>query len=239
MENCYRILLNVLFAIFPFFAWSSSYELVVYVSAQGLKYETGELFFESLLKQGISPRVGHAWVSLSKKDDQGQIERVEGGHSGEFGVIAPQYLDRLLFSAEDPNNPNPIQVLYEPLEDGIFEQGSGGYLPTYAASFDLTEEGYRNIHSLLQEGSSEYPFHKWSLVQYNCVRFVSTCLGRIGIALDTATEMVVSQKTKIRGAYVPMWTDRSFSSVILDTPEKLESELRRLVSLGVAQKVPI
>lgn len=209
-------------------------ELVVYVSSRGLQYESGERFFESLLKQGDSPRIGHAWVALCKKNEREVVERIEGGHSGEFGVIAPQYLERLVQSALNPDIANPIQVLYEPLEDGQFEKGGGGYTPTFAASFSLTEEGYDAISTLLEGHSGAYPFHRWSLTNFTCVRFVLTCLGRIGIILDATTRMNVESVVSIRGTPLRMWTDSRFSSLIVETPEKLESELKRMVALGVA-----
>jgi len=239
MESVGRIWYLIFFCFYPLIAWSHEQELIVYVSSQGMEYETGELFFESLLKQGSSPRVGHAWVALCRKSENGIVDRIEGGHSGEFGIIAPQYLERLIKASMNTEILNPIQVLYEPLEDGIFEKGSGGYTYTYAASFSLTDDGYDKIHCLLEEGSQEYPFHRWSLTHYNCVRFVLTCLGRIGIVLDAATEMAISPTTTIRGKSVHMWTDSRFSSIVVETPEKLESELKRMVSLGIAQKLSI
>ena len=140
-------------------------------------------------------------------------------------------------AANTPEVANPIQVLFDPLEDGIFEKGSGGYIPTYAVSFSLTEEGYEQIRSLLEEGSQEYPFHRWSMTNYNCVRFVLTCLGRIGIVLDAKTTMDIAEPTILQGQKVHMWSDRRFSSLIVETPEKLESELKRMVSLGIAHEI--
>lgn len=233
---------RMVYLIFFFFSsmlLADERELVVHVSSQGLRYETGEVFLESLLNQGASPRIGHAWVALCKKNDKGIVERIEGGHSGEFGIIAPQYLERLVQSALNPDIANPIQVLYEPLEDGQFERGGGGYTPTFVASFSLTEEGYDTLRTLLEGHSEGYPFHLWSLTNYTCVRFVLTCLGRIGIVLDATTRMIVEPVISIRGTPLRMWTDSRFSSLIVDTPEKLEDELKRMVALGVAREQTI
>lgn len=237
MGSSHRVSFITLFFLFfsTLFA-ETTYELVVLVSSRNLQYETGEQFFTSLAKQGVGSKLGHAWIVLCKKEENTIVEWQEGGHSGEFGIIAPRYFERLLQAAEDPTMKNPIQVLYEPLNDGLFEQGSGDNVPTYAAAFSLTKEGYEKLQALLTEGSPEYPFHQWSLTQQNCVHFILTCLGRIGIVVDAHVVMRVDPVTIICGKKVPMWTEDRYALLKVETPERLESELQKLVSLGLARE---
>ena len=217
-------------------AEENAYELVVFVSSKNLNYTNAELFFDSLLAQEKTPTVGHAWIRLVERDNDKVIRTIDGGHSGEFGIIAPQYFARLVLNAQNPNVENPVQVLYQPLFDGQFERGDGGNVPTYGAAFSLTKEGYLSLCSLFEKGEGEYPFYKWSLTEYNCVQFVITCLARIGIVLDVKNVVQIPAVTRINGVPIRMWSDERFSTIEVSTPEKLEAELRQLVALGVAQE---
>lgn len=213
-----------------------TYSMSVYVSSRGLQYTNSEEFFESLIRQKGTPTVGHAWIRLIEKDDETVVQDIEGGHSGEFGLIAPQYFTRLLQESENPLVENPVQVLFQPLYDGRFEKGSGDNKPTYAATFDLTQEGFLSLCSLIDVSSGEYPFYKWSLTENNCVIFVLTCLGRIGIVLDARNVVQISPVTFIRGVPIKMWSDERYSQIEVATPDKLEVELKQLVALGIARE---
>lgn len=215
----------------------ASYQLVVLVDSKQLQYDTASHFFDSLLAQDTSPTVGHAWILLVRRDDRGKFEWIEGGHSGEFGVIAPRYLDQLLHASQSRCEQDPIQVLFRPLNDGIFERGNGGHMPTCAASFALTKEGYVAIRALLDQESGAYPFNTWSLIELHCVRFVLTCLGRIGIVLDAHCMVQIPQTITVVGQPIRMWSNQRFSCIDVETPEKLEIELQKLVRLGLAQDV--
>lgn len=219
------------------YATCHSYQLCVLVSSRALDYTNAETFFESLLKQKGTPTVGHAWIKLIEKEGSVTVREIEGGHSGEFGVIAPQYFTRLLKESENPAIENPVQVLYQPIFDGCLEFGNGGHVPTFKAIFELTEEGFSTLLTLLDDKSGQYAFSKWSMTENNCVRFVLTCLGRIGIVLDATNVVQIPPVAKINGLLIKMWKDERYSKLEVVTPEKLESELRQLVALGMAREV--
>ena len=221
-----------LISLSPLFA-IPVYQMTVCVSSKQLQYSNAEAFFDSLLKQGSAPTIGHAWIRLSLLEEGIPIQTIEGGHSGEFGVLAPQYFTMLLMEAKKEEVTDPVRVLFQPMHDGVFERGDGGHIPTYALTIDIEEEAYLSLLSLMDVKKSEYPFSTWSMTEHNCVRFVLTCLGRIGIVLDATNVIQIPPVTFIGGQPVRMWSDARYATIEVPTPEKLESELKKLAASGI------
>jgi hypothetical protein len=134
------------------FKGDSEYNLIVLVDARHLDYSSPQAFFLSM-RYGLflpqEPTIGHAWIILSGKID-GRDWSFEGGHTGEFGLTAPRYFDEVIRRSLENNERNPASYLFSSLHDGCLQEGSGGHIPTYAAAFPLTQEGFLRVHHLLE-----------------------------------------------------------------------------------------
>ena len=212
----------------------SDYFLVLLVDARHLDYSSPSNYF-STLGQGLffsqDPNTGHAWIVLSGTED-GKEWVFEGGHTGEFGLYAPRYFDEVVRLSYEEHHPNPAHYLFTPLPDGSIQYGSGGHRPTFAAALPLTEEGYHRIRRLLLKDG--YDFSQWGIRGPNCIRFVLSCLAAADIELDCQETLVMPQSFLYRGEEIRLWSDPTFSTITVETPELLEKRLWQLTEEGRA-----
>ncbi len=218
--------------LYPQFCGKEHYYLVVLVDARHLDYSSPEKYF-STLGHGLffsqEPLTGHAWIVLAGIRD-GKSVVFEGGHTGEFGTVAPKYFDEVIRLSREENDPNPAKYLFTMLPDGRLEPGAGGHTPTFAAAFPLTQEGYERLNGLLQT----YDFSRWSLTGPNCVRFARTCLSAIGVDIECRMTMTLPRSFRYGAMTVRLWSDTCYSSLTAETPEMLEFQLWELVKNGSA-----
>ena len=210
--------------------FEGEYTLVVLVDARHLDYTSPSGYLKTL-SEALSPHTGHAWILLIGKKD-GQPWVFEGGHTGEFGRLAPRYFDELLRLSRC-KDPNPAQYLFSPLPDGQLEIGSGGHLPTFAAAFSITEQGFARIMRLFEPDG--YNFSEWGLRGPHCVHFVLTCLASIGVDLSCTRQIELPSSFVYNGEQISLWTDSAYSVLTTETPEFLEEQLLGKVSQGEAR----
>ncbi len=215
------------------FKGTDSHYLVILVDAKHLDYSTPGKYFETL-KFGLfkrhDPNIGHAWVILYGKDATGTFV-FEGGHTGEFGCIAPKYFDHIVDLSMTNESKNPVAYLYTLLPDGQIQLGSGGHRPSFAAAFPLNLEGFLRIKRLI---GREYDFSSWGILGPNCVQFARACLAATGIQINCEEEIPIPQVFSINGEEIRLWENPAFSCILAQTPELLEKRLIELVQNGQA-----
>jgi len=206
--------------------------LVVLVDARHLDYSSPAGYLSTLqsLCSSQEPHTGHAWIILSGKRG-GEPWIFEGGHTGEFGRLAPRYFDEMLRLSRN-KDPNPAQYLFSPLPDGQLEIGSGGHLPTFAAAFPVTEEGFARIMRLFE--ADGYDFSQWGLRGPHCVHFVLSCLACVGIDIFCQEQVQLPASFSFEGERIDLWIDSAYSTLTTQTPELLEQRLVEHVSEGRA-----
>lgn len=199
--------------------------LVFLVCARHLDYSNGKQLLKTIARHpsdgGKNSDVGHAWVLLHGEDGT-----MEGGHTGEFGVIQPRYFEGVA-ELIDAGDPNPVRYLWATQKDGCFQKGSGGFVPSFAARVNLTEEQYRAVrHYIL---SSRYPFSSYAITRYQCATLVAEVAKLIGLDLDNQVTVPVEEFLFIGGGKVRMWTDPCYAKLTISSPDILEKSLMQAV----------
>lgn len=213
----------------------TDYFLVILVDAPHLDYTSNAKLIQTIIKHpnGSDRRdFGHAWIYL-KGIINGQHVYVEGGHSGELGVVQPTYFDGIMNNIEygesNPKclgakkyEPNPIKYLWEPLQDGFFEEGPGMHSPTFAAKVDITEEEFVAILHLLQ---NRYDYSQYSLTTHQCCTLVAQAARIAGLQLDYNQTISIDPFIKFPKEVLPLWKDAAYSIFTFGCPDVLEKSL--------------
>ncbi len=221
----------------------SDYYLMIFVDARHLDYTNNCSFLNTVAKHpsdGSKNRdVGHSWIYL-----HGPID-IEGGHSGELGIIQPKYFDGIMdyidygyVFKEDCSlpfryEPNPIKYLWEIQHDGFFQRGSGGHIPTYAVKIDLTPEQFERIYSFI----CSYDYTHYSITGNQCSSFVSHIAVLADLDLECEVTMKIEPEIYYRGRTVRLWSDPSFSLITISSPDILEKSLMKATTEGKCIRV--
>lgn len=218
----------------PQFCPTEEYFLVVLVQAQHADYSSPRAYLATLASSFVkehSPDPGHAWIVLVGKKD-GKLWLFEGGHSANCPHVAADYMSHVLCSSGVDDDPNPARHLFIPTNEGFFEYGSGGSVPTYAAAIPLTEEGFARVLSLFEYNG--YDFSRWGIQGPNCVQFVLSCLASVGIECHCDDTISIPPSISLLGKQFLLWTDPSYRLLTINTPDLLEKRLWELVRGHVA-----
>ncbi len=226
----------------------SAGELWLIVNAPHLDYSSFNCLLKTLAKH---PRTGckeghfgHAWIRLHGYLD-GHYICIEGGHSGDRGLVQPRYVDGLMnlieFGTLYPERevafkpePNPIRYLWETQRDGYFQIGSGGFHASYAVAIPLNSAQLRCLIEAIQH----YPYDCYSLTSHQCVEFVRYLASITGRRLpDCRREVAIPCSLSIGSLHLPLWQDRNYCHLGLATADDLESALKELVRSGQASNV--
>jgi hypothetical protein len=230
----------------------SPYFLVIMVDARQLNYTSNQAFFRSMVKHpsdgSKNSDVGHAWIYLKGMCEEKSVV-IEGGHSGERGDVNPKYFEGVMnyidYGFANPSyeemqipryEPNPIKYLFESLDDGFFQQGSGGHKPTFAICLDLTEEQFLQIYEFIKS----YDFQKYSLISRQCCTFVKDVAAIAGLHFDCEFFMEIGPEVYIGREKFNLWEDPKYRTLRFFSPEKLEEEMMQAVLSGKAKcaKIP-
>ncbi len=225
----------------------SPYFLVILVDARQLDYTSSQKCVRSIAKHpsdgSKNSDVGHAWIYLQGVKN-GALVKLEGGHSGEQGRGRPKYFEGIMnyfeYGAACPNEkdlthscyePNPIKYLWEPLDDGFFEKGSGGHIPTFAIKVDLTPKQFDEILLFIKN----YPFEFYSLTSHQCCTFVVEVAALAHLHLDSKLNVFIDPNIVVGGVRIRLWTDAEYSTLELPCPEMLEYSMLLAVNDGRAE----
>ena len=199
--------------------------LVLLVCARHLDYSNGKQLLKTIARHpsdgGKNSDVGHAWILLCGDDG-----RLEGGHTGEFGIVQPRYFEGVA-DLIDSGDSNPIRYLWETQKDGVFQNGSGGFVPTFAARVHLTKEQYLSIKEFVF--SDSYPFSDYAITQHQCATFVASVAKLAGLELDHQITIPIEKKLFLGGDSIDLWSDPRFSELKISTPDVLEKSLIQAV----------
>lgn len=227
----------------------SDYFLVILVDAQHLDYTDPCKFFHSVAKHpnncSKEGDVGHAWIYLQGRHN-GKLFTLEGGHSGERESPPARYFDGLMNYHEwgyaNPTQeqlkypryePNPVKYLWTERNDGFFQKGSGGHLPTFAAKITLTQEQFARILAFIRP--KNYPYARYALTGPHCTTFVTQVAEIAGLNLNSYMTMDISSKAFFGGMWMRLWEDPFYATFMLPTPDVLEKSLIRAVERGEAE----
>lgn len=218
----------------------SDFFIIFLVDARHLDYTDNYSFFNTLTKHpddcSKNGDVGHAWIYLEGWC-QGERICLEGGHSGERGILQAKYFDGIMNYNEcgyaNPKNknrvryePNPIKYLWTAQKDGFFEVGGGIHSPTYAAKIDLTEQQFSRILDFIY---NRYPFEKYALTGYQCSSFVEQLAKIAGLRLNSEICVRLLPQIHFRGRTIRFWEDSSYSEISFSSPDILEKSLMEAV----------
>ncbi|MCE2983417.1 MAG: hypothetical protein LW832_07615 [Parachlamydia sp.] len=207
----------------------SDYFLVILVNARHLDYSNTVSFFNTVAKHpkdgSRQGDLGHAWIFLKGKNTV-----IEGGHSGERGVLQARYFDGIM-DLNERGDPNPAKYLWQTLYDGYFEKGSGGHVPTYAAKVDLSEQQFEKILAFIRQ----YPFQDYALTGCQCSTFAAQIAALAGLKVLYKTHMELQPCVWYGNQWICLWKDPDYSTITFGTPDVIEKGLMEAVTEGRAQ----
>lgn len=225
----------------------SDYFLVLLVDARHLDYTDNYSFLNTVAKHpsdGSKNRdVGHAWIYL-RGMHEGMPVCLEGGQSGERGVIQAKYFDGIMnyidFGYANPTpqqyccpryEPNPVKYLWECHRDGYFQWGPGNHKPTFAAKVDLTPEQFARIEDFI----AHYRYFEYAITGNQCSSFVAQVASLAGLDLECEVTMTIEPKIYYGGCEICLWSDPCYERLTISSPDILERSLMKAVREGTAE----
>lgn len=203
--------------------------LVVLVCARHLDYTNGKQLLKTIARHpsdgSKNSDVGHAWVLL-----QGEKERLEGGHTGEFGVVQPRYFEGVA-DLIDYRDPNPVRYLWATQKDGCFQKGSGGFVPTFAARIKLSQEQYKEVRAFILS----YSYRDYAITRHQCATFAADVAEIAGVELKHSVTVPIEQRITLYGENIQLWSDPFYAELTISSPDILEKSLMQAVKEGKAQ----
>lgn len=209
------------------------YFLVILVEARHLDYSHPQAFFKTLAKHpsdgSKNGDVGHAWIYLKGIIDEKPVF-LEGGHSGELGILQPRYVEGVFLQYENQSE-NPISYLWECQKDGFFQCGSGNHYPTFAAKVDLTEEQFLRLLKFVEI----YDYHEYAITGNQCSSFAAQAAAFAGLFLSCDVTMKIDPCLNLAGHKIRLWSDSVYSEISFSSPDQLEKSLLEAVNEGKAE----
>lgn len=219
------------------FLEKTDYFVVLLVDARHLDYSSSQSFLQTMTKHPTNGckdgSVGHAWLYLQGLDEQGEVLVIEGGHSGELGIVKPSYCNGITQYIQEGDE-NPARYLWESLGDGFFQEGNGGHPASYAARVALTKDQFWNILRFIDP--QNYPYRDYSLTGRQCGSLVAQVAALVDLELDIEVTLAIDQYVRIAGQKIKTWTDEEYSQISFPSPDALEKSLMRLVREGKAEE---
>lgn len=210
--------------------------IIFLVDAKHLDYTNSQTFLKTFTKHPSTGskecNVGHAWIYLKGVDKNNKSIVIEGGHSGELGVSKLRYVDGISLLAQN-NNRDPISYLWEPLDDGFFQQGNGGHNPTFAVKINLTKQQFWDVYTFIHP--KNYPYKEYSLTARQCASFITQIAALLDISIESEITLPINQYAYFLGQKIPLWTDPRYSEITFSSPDIIEKSLLELVSKGYAE----
>lgn len=209
------------------------YELWVFVDARGLDYRSASACMKSLVRrhrEDLEGDVGHAWFLLRGNLSDQKVWRY-GGHSGETGSSMPTYVQGVVELLESGDaEPNPVKYLWATMNDGFFEEGDGGHIPTMVAKVSLSAEEFALAWTYTDP--RYYDYQTYSLTEHQCCTLVEEVAAIAGVVLDSRVTLPIEKTVRWSGRKVVLWEDPTYAWITLPTPDKLQESLRRAVKAG-------
>ncbi|MBA3958497.1 MAG: hypothetical protein H0X51_08940 [Parachlamydiaceae bacterium] len=205
----------------------SDYFLEIYVSARHLDYTTGKTLLQTIARHSGrgAGEFGHAWIRLEGLID-GQRMYIEGGHSGETGLLQAKYFDGVMDYIESgETDSNPIRYLWATQEDGFFQEGSGGHQATFSIRIKLNSEQFQDILAFVKN----YSFERYRLTDHQCCSFVAEAAALAGVELQHLQTVHIPSRIYFGGCWLPLWRDCKYREFVFGSPDVLEKSLMQHV----------
>lgn len=224
----------------------TDYYIIFLVAARHMDYWDTKELAKSLVRYGRGKGdIGHSWVYLKGIKD-GRTFILEGGQSGQRGKTQPRFFEGVKnyieYGYANPTDsqkrspryePNPVKYLWDELNDGFYQKGSGGFRPTYAVKADLTKEKFDEI--LYYIDPKRYPFERFSLVDNQCSSFVARLASMAGLSLKHQVTVKFGPQLRVGNQQYRLWADPRYSQITFSTPDVLEHSLMKAVEKGEAE----
>jgi hypothetical protein len=165
----------------------------------------------------------HAWIILESPQN-----RLEGGHTGDFGLERPRYHEGVSRRGRD-GDPNPIAYLWQTMADGQFQKGKPNRPPTFVWRMPITRRRYQLIYEYVVQRN----YDQFGVRTNNCTDMVVEAAALAGINLNHRIHLTLAPEMKVWGRTRRVWTDPQFRILEFSTPEVLESDLRQLARMGI------
>lgn len=169
----------------------------------------------------------HSWLMLESPG-----ERLEFGHTGDFGLVAPRYHEGVMQLGQT-DDPNPVAYLWRTMADGQLQIGKPNRPPTFVWRMPITRDRYQLIHEYLLQRK----YDQFGIRSNNCTDMAVEAAALAGINLIHRIRLTAPQKVKFLGRTLRVWTDPQYRIVEFSTPEVLEADLRQLSRLGIGSDV--
>ena len=223
------------------------YYVVFLVAARHFDYQDTSTLLTTMVKKPTDGRkdgsVGHAWILL-RGWEEGEEVVIEGGHSGELGVIQPKYAEGVMNllhygylsptpeEREHPRHePNPIKYLWASQRDGHFEK-KVTHEPTFAAMVPVTEEQFKRVKAFIDP--ENYPYHDYAITRNQCSNFVAKVGALIDFPIEHQVTIPVDQTMCVMGHEVKLYEDERYREITLSVPDRVERSLIEKVREGEA-----
>jgi len=169
----------------------------------------------------------HSWLILESPE-----ERLECGHTGDFGLTRPRYHAGVFQRIRD-GHPDPIAYLWETMSDGQFQIGKPNRPPTFVWRMPITRQKYQMIHDNVMQRK----YDKFGARTNNCTDMVVEIAALAGINLIHRIRLTLPQEADVWGRKRRVWTDPQYRILDYSTPEVLEKDLRSLAQVGIGSDV--
>jgi hypothetical protein len=211
----------------------SKYFVVLLVNARHLDYTENRSLLKTIAKHpsdwSKNGDVGHAWIYL-KGERNGSPIYLEGGHSGERGILQAKYFEGVMNNIEEGYS-NPIKYLWAEQCDGFFQEGNGGHRPTFAAKIDLTPDQFEEILCFVQN----YPYEKYAMTGNQCSSFVKRVAKLAGLEIESEVTIQINQRVAIGNVTYKLWEDPRYNMLTFSSPDIIEKSLVEAVNDGRAE----
>jgi len=169
----------------------------------------------------------HSWLILERPQD-----RLEFGHTGDFGQTKPRFHDGVFQGIRD-GDPNPIAYLWQTMSDGQFQIGKPNRPPSFVWRMPITQRRYHLIH----EHVMQRKYDQFGVRSNNCTDMVIETAALAGINLIHRIHLTLPPEAKVWGRTRRVWTDPQYRILDYSTPDVLDADLRQLARLGIGSDV--
>jgi len=199
------------------------YYLYILNEAANWDYSTTKSLLLSIWKRPWA----HSWLILESPGN-----RLECGHTGDFGLTKPRFHDGVFQGIRD-GVPNPISYLWQTMADGQFQIGKPNRPPTFVWRIPITKRRHQLIHEYVMQRK----YDQFGVRSNNCTDMVVEAAALAGINLIHRIQLILPPETRVWGKQVRVWEDPQYRILDYSTPDVLETDLRQLVRLGVGSDV--
>jgi hypothetical protein len=169
----------------------------------------------------------HSWLMLDSPAD-----RLECGHTGDFGLTRPRYHEGVFQRIRDGHT-DPIAYLWEMMSDGQFQIGKPNRPPTFVWRMPITQRRYQLIHEYIMQRK----YDRFGARSNNCTDMVVETAALAGINLVYRIRLTLPQESYVWGRKRRVWTDPRYRILDYSTPEVLDADLRHLARIGIGSDV--